>query len=663
MTAAPSEPTAEEPDDGTSDAAVPSPDDDIIDVDVPELAPIPDYQFEPAHVAAATTILDAAFTELHDGPIGWRLVEKAAAGHPDLDPSLARELSFIGSRDLRLAGLGEVGCEFYVDGLWLPVPRDASADVATLWGACADTVTSPGALARLQELLIARREGNVGQRARSAATAYLAAVGDKDNDLSVTIHLARAWTIARKYRVPDVEDLVLDEIVRRVESISPQHPGSLLPLVAILCRQPTNSSRAADLRAFADRLLTGLSSVLSRQWLAAEVAELRLSLIQHGPDADTERTQIRHDQLTAIRRHANDPGHQPAQRQHHLTTAAEFATRHNFRTELKEIRAELESISVDDLGLISHSFSVPIPRQMPENEMHPFTRGHLWQDALGYFLHTGPPTGDVEHLLTSAAQSRSGLLSIFPTQLLGHGGLPRRTLASEEEETAHRMAAHSKVIAETVGSCHAEGLRRLADRYGTPEQDELQTYFIQRYRCDPGGAYILAKSYRMFWAGDYVDAVHLVIPAAEAAARRLLRELDEGIYQVQVGNSVGQYPGLRVLLEELDHLVLDPSWSWFLNWLFLGPIGLNLRNDVAHGFVVGIDPAYTALVLRAASLLITTSTTIEGEHRVIRVPRPAEPRPGPRGIGDRLVRKASAVLLRGYLRLEAIRRPPEQDGR
>jgi hypothetical protein len=164
----------------------------------------------------------------------------------------------------------------------------------------------------------------------------------------------------------------------------------------------------------------------------------------------------------------------------------------------------------------------------------------------------------------------------------------------------------------------------------------------------------------MYWNGEYVEAVHLVIPAAEAAARRLLRELDEGIYQVQVGKSVSQYPGLRVLLEELDELVLDPSWSWFLNWLFLGPTGLNLRNDVTHGFIVSIGPVYTTLVLRAASLLITTSTSIDGQYRVITMPGPPSPRPGLRGIGDRLITTASTVLLRGHLRLEALRRLPER---
>ena len=39
----------------------------------------------------------------------------------------------------------------------------------------------------------------------------------------------------------------------------------------------------------------------------------------------------------------------------------------------------------------------------------------------------------------------------------------------------------------------------------------------------------------------------------------------------------------------------------------LGPFGVNIRNEIAHGFVTDIGPVYAALVLRAASMLITAA--------------------------------------------------------
>ena len=115
----------------------------------------------------------------------------------------------------------------------------------------------------------------------------------------------------------------------------------------------------------------------------------------------------------------------------------------------------------------------------------------------------------------------------------------------------------------------------------------------------------LARGFLHFWNGDYDACVHVAVPKVEAAARALLRELDEGIYKTQVAQDPGQYPGLYVLLRELEKLALDESWANFLRWLLLGPPGMNIRNDVAHGFVCDISPVYAALVLRAAALLIT----------------------------------------------------------
>lgn len=51
--------------------------------------------------------------------------------------------------------------------------------------------------------------------------------------------------------------------------------------------------------------------------------------------------------------------------------------------------------------------------------------------------------------------------------------------------------------------------------------------------------------------------------------------------------------------------MLDESWAYFLRWLRLGPPGMNIRNEISHGFVGDISPVYAALALRAAALLIT----------------------------------------------------------
>ena len=43
------------------------------------------------------------------------------------------------------------------------------------------------------------------------------------------------------------------------------------------------------------------------------------------------------------------------------------------------------------------------------------------------------------------------------------------------------------------------------------------------------------------------------------------------------------------------------SWTYFLRWLLLAPPGMNIRNDLAHGFIGDISPIDAALILRAAA--------------------------------------------------------------
>jgi hypothetical protein len=245
---------------------------------------------------------------------------------------------------------------------------------------------------------------------------------------------------------------------------------------------------------------------------------------------------------------------------------------------------------------------------------------------------------------------------LFSTVLLGADGLPRKTLRTEDEKLEHDIAQHVGIASLHRGHNYAVGLRKLAEKFGIPSEEELTTFLLDVFRCDPDGGRILARALRHFSAEDYLESTYLAAPATEAAARRLLRELDEGAYQVQVGKNPGKYPALGTLLDELLDLGLDPSWHYFISWLLLGPDGANIRNDVAHGFTVRMDDVHAALVLRAASVLITASGTVDGESKTLTIAGlPSVPRAGLRGVADRALAVASRALLRGHLRIETRR--------
>jgi hypothetical protein len=194
-------------------------------------------------------------------------------------------------------------------------------------------------------------------------------------------------------------------------------------------------------------------------------------------------------------------------------------------------------------------------------------------------------------------------MSLFPTTIFGADGLPRTTTKTDVDREAEDMSRSASLSAGFYGQMLVVGLYRMAARYGTPSVDELVSAIVDEGCRDPQLAVGLAKGFKHFWDGDYESSIVVVIPKFEAAARSLLRELDEGIYRVQRGNDPGGYVGLYVLLDELEKLALDPSWTYFFRWLLLGPYGANLRNDLAHGFVFDPGPIHAALALRAVSVL------------------------------------------------------------
>jgi hypothetical protein len=61
--------------------------------------------------------------------------------------------------------------------------------------------------------------------------------------------------------------------------------------------------------------------------------------------------------------------------------------------------------------------------------------------------------------------------------------------------------------------------------------------------------------------------------------------------KLQAGPDQGQYLMLYPLLQQLQELGMDESWIYFLRWMLLAPPGMNIRNDIAHGFVSRISPS------------------------------------------------------------------------
>lgn len=564
------------------------------------------YVFDSGDVVAAVAIVDSAYVDLDFGYRTVNRVKEAAATHGVTGTALELELIHATAHHLRREVDDRPGCDLgrdETDGLRWPRPiAQTPPNAVLLWEKIAGAATSPTAVARFEDLLFVKRHGNRFEHACRAARAYLSGVaGAPEIDMAVIDAVLRIWSLARSVSESTIDTQVRElmaSVADQVMATTPgQHPGVVLPLLSALASGPIGG---IDDPHDVDAMLRRAAETFTTDIHAGQIASDRRRRAKNNPDT---LNQIARDEVAAHIKSANKTS-EPAVKMLRLNAAAKLATQRGLPDVAREAARLMQQIKPSDLKMQRLRVEVPINAYTMEALAAPFTQGSSWRDGLAHFLNTGAPTGSIEHIQRTGKLVRGPLASIFPSTLLGSSGLPRASTQTEADETANDNSQVASFTAKYFGQGYALGLLRMPDVYSMPTVEELTLTLANEGCRDPRLAQGLAKGFKHYWDGDFESSVAVTIPKFEAAARAILQELDEGIYKVQISpNNYGGFVTLRPLLDELDKLALDPSWAHFYRWLFLGPYGANLRNDVAHGFIFDPGPTLAALILRAVSSL------------------------------------------------------------
>lgn len=585
------------------------------------LGPQPDpstpYEFDPADPMSAASVLDAVFERrLLHGWEGWSATEEVLDSQgAEMPETLKRAIMSITCRPIRL-DMGTASAELVHAGVSLPDLAEVSEDEKRLWREIAAIVTVPAARARIGEILMATDPSTIGAQLPSIVNGYLSAV-EGEQGMAATIYLLRGHTLCRKLNATALLAEVVAEIESRVGKASAKEmldsPGTYFLMLQILVEVASRKSAGAVLQLDLECVLEELAKTVAIDYLASRLAAMRRRLLDlSSPDTVTL---IATQEVEAYLRNADEAA-EPAVKLAHLESALKVAANRGLASMSREISARMQEVANEDLGFEVIRTSEEIPAHIPENYLQGFTQYLSWRGGLHMFmLQHDAPSGPVASHESFAASQRGSLSRLFPPKILGRDNLPRVTLSTDDDLERHDMATSGRLFAETYGRWGAYALVRMRDTYGIPELDEVTAAICEMGARDIELARSLARGFIHFWHDDIESCVAVVIPRIEAAARGILRELDEGIYRVEKENSQGGYIMLHSLLARLEELALDPDWAWFLRWLLLGDVGVNLRNDQAHGFLTGVPIEYAALVLRAASVLITASPRIEGAKK------------------------------------------------
>jgi hypothetical protein len=345
-------------------------------------------------------------------------------------------------------------------------------DAVALWRDVADHANHPAARARFNDLLFERRDGVGRDRAVAAGTAYAAARSSLRADVDVASFLVRARDLARRVGAWDLLADSCSKLINRVDaemSDGSAAPGVVLPMLAALAAKPVRSQVMQAPETIPDpavigRLLDTAFATFKDGYLASQIA----SLMRARTDDPAEAAEIDRREVMAYLDEADASSRMA--KQFHLQHAISMSRARGLTELARQATARLQAIPAKDLGLKAFSSSIRVPRDQIERFLDGFTASTDWRDGLNFFFQAGCPLGDLARLRQEERDIANVTVfsSLISRTILGADGLPRWTATSAEDRQAERLATCARIRAENQRRILAEGLQRMADRYGTP---------------------------------------------------------------------------------------------------------------------------------------------------------------------------------------------------
>jgi Domain of unknown function (DUF4209) len=487
------------------------------------------------------------------------------------------------------------------DGAQFPPPlADIDDDWLTTWAEVVDRSEAPVVVARLNDLLWERRVGErPDQRARRAIDSYLA-MRESEEPMVAPDALTRALELARGLRdverVPEISALIVDHARGSIEA-EEWEPGVALILIEALIELP-----AGDRPEGLDELLEEVKTRYQADpYIVQSTTELQAALRRDQP----EQEQALHAE--AVERFRQAAGEASGiLRVAHFQHALEIARQYGLREQMEDLRRELQEVRPEDLDLKEVSAEIALPTEQIERLIEQVAGGGDWPDCLERFaVLYGPPSGahDKNVELIHELKARSPLLFMIPRVEFAPEGTTLRELRTEEEHVEGALAQQERDGIVIWSLIAADTLVRILERHGEPSEEELGVFF-ESSLIPADLAKQLAHGVSLFARGAYDDSAHALTPRIERAVREVCRRAGLVVSREPIGSEPGGVRPLGHLLAALEG-ILDESWRRYLVNTLTEPLGVNLRNRIAHGLIGEAQAHDAALLVHVAAFLRT----------------------------------------------------------
>jgi hypothetical protein len=469
--------------------------------------------------------------------------------------------------------------------------KDTPGETCEIWEAVVVAATEPRVLATLHDLLFERRKcKHVGRHGRAAADAYVAYAQTAGSTLAEVDSIRRAVELSKLMKNDDLRTeamlVALGIVARTLEEIDDPKPGVSLRLLDVLV---THDCEAPEV----DQLLGLARAAYPAAWIAAQILEM-----QRRRTKDTGRLQALNRE--EVQAHLDDAKRSNSMsRIIHLETAARIARERGVTDLGDEAIRALQNTNIEEIPLQRFTTELEIPQNRVNAQVeHLLSHATTWLDAAMRIVGAGPPSGDFDTNKRNAENhdKEFSLSGVLPPKMLGGDRIPRYEPTTDHERADARITELEVLaLTYTTSVVFGEALDQAGERFGIPDADGIIDAFEHLSR---GTCLAIARALHRYYDGDPEAAVYTALPLIERLCRNLLLALDEPIFRTQQTTTVGQYPGLGSLLENL-RIYLDPSWYRYLKAMLSNPMGLNLRNNALHGYVIDVSASTAVAVLIA----------------------------------------------------------------
>lgn len=178
------------------------------------------------------------------------------------------------------------------------------------------------------------------------------------------------------------------------------------------------------------------------------------------------------------------------------------------------------------------------------------------------------------------------LMSLFSVVKLSSDGRPAAQIGSLEEDPDGRLHMEIGNSISTYVPFLIQVIDAVREKYApTPEQ--IVQWLSKSPVFHESRREFVAQGLQAYETGDYLKAIHILVPQVEHTLRNLLV-----LMQIPTTKAVPRHPGImdvksmnQILEDERVRGALTENIWRYLTVLYIDRRGLNIRNDLAHGLL------------------------------------------------------------------------------